>query len=216
MAIKPQESFNFYSHLAGVVAALIGTVVLARLASYSVPALITALIYGLSVTFLFLASAFYHAFKREENEISFWRKMDHFAIFCMIAGTYTPVCTLYLDGAWRWSMIGIQWGLVGFGLVLQFTFPRAPRILYTAIYIVMGWTALFPLRQILAAMTVTQIILMFAGGAAFTLGALFYAIRKPRLLPGIFSFHELFHIMVLIGGVLHYAMIYIVYLQQVA
>ena len=216
MAIKPQETFNVYSHLAGVVAAVIGTVVLALVASYSVPALTTALIYGGCVIFLFAASAFYHAFKQEENEVSFWRKLDHFAIFCMIAGTYTPICYLYLDGAWRWSMMGIQWGLVGFGLVLQLTFPRAPRILYTIIYIVMGWTAVIPLRQILAAMTATQVTLMFTGGASFTLGAILYAIKKPRLIPGIFSFHELFHVLVLIGGALHYAMIFTVYLQKVA
>lgn len=214
MAVKPQERFNFHSHLAGVVAALFGTVVLAGRAGDSPPALITALIYGACVIFLFAASAGYHAFKQEENEVSFWRKLDHFAIFCMIAGTYTPICYLYLDGAWRWSIIGIQWGLVAFGLILQLTFPRAPRALYTAIYIVMGWIALIPLRQILAAMTATQAILMFAGGAAYTLGALIYAFKRPRLVPGAFGFHELFHLLVLIGAALHYAMIFLAYLPK--
>ena len=214
MAVKPQEAFNFYSHLAGVVLALIGMAVLLSVASYSAPALTTALIYGLCVTFLFAASTLYHAFKQAENEISFWRKLDHFAIFCMIAGTYTPVCYLYLEGAWRWSMMGVQWGLVAFGLVLQFTSRRAPRFLQTLIYIVMGWSAVIPLRQILAAMTGGQVALLFAGGVAYTLGALVYAIRKPRFFPGIFGFHELFHILVLIGGTLHYAMILTAYLQQ--
>jgi hemolysin III len=216
MAIRTQEIFNFYSHLAGVVAAVIGTAFLAVVASHSGPALIAALIYGLSLTFLFTASAFYHAFKREENERSFWRRMDHFAIFCMIAGAYTPVTYLCLDGAWRWSIIAIQWGLVGFGLVSQVAFPGTPRVLYTVIYIVMGWIAVVPIRQILAAMSAAQAILLFAGGAAYTLGALIYATRKPRLFPGIFGFHELFHLMVLIGAGLHYAMIYSVYLQKVA
>ena len=77
--------------------------------------------------------------------------MDHFAIFCMIAGTYTPVCYLCLDGAWRWSIIATQWGLVGFGLISQLAFPGAPRVLHTIIYIVMGWIAIVPIRQILAA-----------------------------------------------------------------
>lgn len=214
MAVKPQEAFNFYSHLTGVILALIGTAVLLSAASYSTPALLTALIYGLCVTFLFAASALYHAFKRMENETSCWRKLDHFAIFCMIAGTYTPVCYLYLEGAWRWSMMGVQWGLVAFGLALQFTPRRTPRFLQTLIYIVMGWSAVIPLRQILAAMTGGQVILMFAGGVAYTLGALVYAIRKPRLFPGIFGFHELFHILVLIGAALHYAMILTAYLQK--
>ncbi len=216
MTIKVQESFNFYSHLAGVIAAVVGTVFLTLVASYSTSALITALIYGISVIFLFSASSFYHAFKKEENEVSFWRKMDRLAIFCMIAGTYTPICYLYLDGAWRWSMMAIQWGLVGFGLVSQLYFPKAPRVFYAAIYLFMGWLAIIPIKQMLANMTLMPQIMLFAGGLFFTLGGLVYATKKPRLLPGVFSFHELFHIMVLIGGGFHYAMIYLVYFEKVA
>jgi hemolysin III len=216
MKIRTQESFNFYSHLAGVVAAVVGTVFLALVASYSASALITALIYGLSVVFLFLASSFYHAFKKEENEVSFWRRLDRLAIFCMIAGTCTPVCYLYLEGPWRWSMMAIQWGLVGFGLVSQLFFPRAPRIFFTLVYLAMGWIALIPIKLMLAQMTSLQAVLLFAGGLFFTLGALFYATKRPRLVPGIFSFHELFHVMVLIGGGFHYAMIYSVYFGQAA
>lgn len=215
MAIKTQEYFNFYSHLAGVVAAVVGTVFLALVASYSTSALVTALIYGLSVVFLFAASSLYHAFKKEENELSFWRRMDRFAIFCMIAGTYTPICYIYLDGPWRWSMMAIQWGLVIFGLFSQIFFPRAPRILYAVIYLTMGWIAVIPLKQMLAQMSLLQGILMFAGGLFFTLGGLIYATKRPKLVPGVFSFHELFHIMVLIGGGFHYGLIYSVYFDKV-
>jgi hemolysin III len=77
----------------------------------------------------------------------------------------------------------------------------------------MGWSGLVAIKQILANMSVSQSVLLFTGGAAFTLGSIIYAIKKPRILPGIFSFHELFHVTVLIGGVLHYAMIYSVYFQ---
>ena len=214
MSIKKQETFNFYSHLAGAIAAVVGTVFLAMVASYSASALITALIYGVSMVFLFLASTFYHAFKKEENEKSLWRRMDRLAIFCMIAGTFTPICYMYLDGTWRLSILAIQWGLVGLGLVSQLFFPRAPRIFYAVIYLVMGWIAVFPLKQILSYMNLAQGILLFTGGMFFTLGGLIYATKKPKLIPGVFSFHELFHIMVLIGGGLHYAMIYIVYFQK--
>jgi hemolysin III len=170
--------------------------------------LVPALIYGLSTVFLFLASSLYHAFKQHENELSFWRRMDRFAIFVMIAGSYTPVCYLFLDEQWRVPMIAMQWGLVGLGVLTQIYFPRAPRVLFTLIYMTMGWLLLLPIQQILASMTVTQQTLLFSGGAAFTTGAIFYATRKPLMLPGIFSFHELFHVMVLIGASCHYAMIY--------
>ncbi len=216
MGLRTQEAFNFYSHLAGVLAAIIGTVYLARVASHSASMMVTAMVYGMSIVFLFSASSLYHAFKKEENEISFWRKMDRLAIFFMIAGTYTPVSYFCMDGNWRWAMIAVQWGLVVFGVISQLFFPRAPRTLYAFIYITMGWAALFPMKQVLANMSVSQEVLLFAGGVAFTIGGLIYAVKKPRLIPGVFGFHELFHIMVLIGGALHYAMIYRVYFEIIA
>lgn len=214
MGIQTQEKFNFYSHLAGVLLSVLGMMFLFRVAGESAPGIVTALIYGLSLVFLFSASSLYHAFKKEENEVSFWRRMDRLAIFFMIAGTYTPVCYFCLDGTWRWAMIGLQWGLVGFGLMSQVFFPKAPRSLYAGIYMVMGWLAVLPIRQILTNMSPSQKILLFTGGAAFTLGGLIYAVKRPRLVPGVFSFHELFHIMVLMGGTLHYAMIYRVYFES--
>ena len=213
MKVKTQELFNFYSHLAGMIAAVIGTIYLAIIASSSASGLVTALIYGISVVFLFSASTLYHAFKKEENELSFWRKMDRLAIFFMIAGTFTPVCYFCLEDPYKWWMIAFQWGLVGVGIISQIFFPRAPRKLYAVIYLSMGWSALFTVRQMLANMSASQAVLLVSGGIAFTLGAIIYAIKKPKILPGVFSFHEVFHIMVLIGGVLHYAMIYGVYFQ---
>lgn len=211
MVSKAQESFNCYSHLAGGVAALAGTIYLMPVAASSRAGMTTALIYGLSVTFLFFASALYHAFKKEENEVSFWRKMDRMAIFFMIAGTYTPISYFCLEGNWRWGMIALQWGFVGFGFITQVFFPRAPRAFYAGIYLAMGWTAVFPMGQVLGNMSSVQIVLLFAGGLAFTLGGVIYAIKRPRMVPGVFSFHELFHVMVLLGGGLHYAMMYHMY-----
>lgn len=213
MNVKTQELFNFYSHLAGMIAAVIGTVYLAIEASFSASGLVTALIYGISVVFLFSASSLYHAFKKKENELSFWRRMDRLAIFFMIAGTFTPVCYFCLEGNQRWAMIVFQWSLVGVGVISQIFFPRAPRTLYAMLYLFMGWSGLFIIKQVLASMSISQTVLLFTGAGAFTAGGIIYAIKKPKLIPGIFSFHELFHILVLIGGALHYAMIYGVYAQ---
>lgn len=206
--IKSEELFNFYSHLIGMVVAIIGTVFLLNVASDSISMIIVAAIYGLSISFLLLASSLYHFFKKQDNELSFWRKMDRLAIFFMIAGSYTPVCYFFLDDDWRLPMISIQWGLVAFGLISQLFFPRAPRMIYAIIFLSMGWLGLLPMNQILDSMSIAQVSLLFSGGVAFTFGAVFYAIKKPLLLPGIFSFHELFHVMVLIGAGCHYALIY--------
>ena len=206
--VRSDEAFNFYSHFAGMIAAAVGMVFLLVRTSGSASLFVTALTYGLSTTFLFLASSLYHAFKKQDNELSFWRRMDRFAIFIMIAGSYTPVCYFFLNDAWRVPMIVIQWSLVAFGILSQVFFPRAPRVVFTAIYLTMGWLLLLPIQQVLAAMTATQQTLLWGGGAAFTLGALFYATKRPLMRPGTFSFHELFHVMVLVGASCHYAMIY--------
>jgi len=206
--VRSDEAFNFYSHFAGMIAAAVGMVFLLVRTSGSASLFVTALTYGLSTTFLFLASSLYHAFKKQDNELSFWRRMDRFAIFIMIAGSYTPVCYFFLNDAWRVPMIVIQWSLVAFGILSQVFFPRAPRVVFTAIYLTMGWLLLLPIQQVLAAMTATQQTLLWGGGAAFTLGALFYATKRPLMRPGKFSFHELFHVMVLVGASCHYAMIY--------
>ena len=85
--MKTQETFNFYSHFLGMVAAVVGTVFLVDITTGSVPLLVVALVYGCSIIFLFSASSLYHAFKQADNELSFWRKMDRLAIFFMIAGS---------------------------------------------------------------------------------------------------------------------------------
>jgi len=206
--IKSEELFNFYSHLFGMIAAVIGTIFLLNVASDSISMIVIAAIYGLSISFLLLASSLYHFFKKQDNELSFWRKMDRLAIFFMIAGSYTPVCYFFLDDSWRLPMISIQWGLVAFGLISQIFFPRAPRMIYAAIFMIMGWLVVLPINQILDSMTTAQVSLLFIGGISFSCGALFYAIKRPLLFPGTFSFHELFHVMVLIGAGCHYALIY--------
>ncbi|HPT19949.1 MAG TPA: hemolysin III family protein [Methanothrix sp.] len=208
MPLRKEELFNFYSHLLGMVAALIGTGFLIVAAKGSVGELITAIIYGISIIFLFSASTLYHAFKKSDNELSFWRRMDRFAIFVMIAGSYTPVCYVYLSGYWCWIMIAAQWALVGFGLCTQIFFPRSSRVLYAVIYLTMGWLIALPLNQVLAQTMPLQKQMLLLGGSAFTLGALMYATKLPRMRPGVFSAHELFHVMVLIGGTCHFVLIY--------
>ena len=105
------------------------TVLLILLAAHSTPHLLVVLVYGLSVIFMFSASPLHHAFKVNETDHNLWHRLDRLAIYFMIAGTYTPVFFLYLNGSWRWSIIGIQWGLVVFGFASQIFFPGASRVL---------------------------------------------------------------------------------------
>ncbi len=207
MVIRPQERISYYSHLAGIVAAIAGTIHLISVARASAAHMAVAAVYGFSVTLLFSASASYHALKQSENEISIWRKLDHTAIFFMIAGTYTPVCYVYLSGYWRWSVIVLQWALVIAGLFLKFFYLRAPRHFSTAIYLLMGWIGIAAMKEFFTTMPPNALFYLFAGGISFTAGAICYAVERPVFWPG-FGFHEIFHLFVLLGGLFHYLLVY--------
>lgn len=206
--MKKEEKVSFYSHFIGFLLALIGMVFLIFRALESPDRIIVALVYGISVVFLFLASSLYHAFKKQDNEDSIWRKLDHFAIFVMIAGSYTPVAYLYLEGWLKWTIIIVQWTLVLGGFFFKFMYFNTPRILYTLIYLLMGWVGIFAFHQLFTTMPLANLILMFAGGLSFTTGAVFYIIKKPKITPS-FGFHEIFHFFILAGGILHYVMVFI-------
>jgi len=206
--LKSEERVSFYSHFIGFVLALIGLFILIFRALDSPGRLLTAAIYGVSVMFLFLSSSLYHAFKKEDDEDSIWRKLDHFAIFVMIAGSYTPVAYIYLEGWLKWFIISIQWGLVLGGFFLKFMYFKTPRILYTAIYLLMGWVGIFAFHQLFMTMPTSSLLLMFAGGLSFTSGAVFYMIKKP-IFSRNFGFHEIFHLFILAGGIFHYFMVFI-------
>ncbi len=169
--------------------------------------MVVSIVYGFSIILLFLASTLYHALKQNENEISIWRKLDHFAIYFMIAGTYTPVCYVYLPKYWTWSVIIIQWVLVIAGLFLKLFYPKAPRYVSTLIYLLMGWIGIVAIKEFLTTMPPNAVFYLFAGGISFTVGAIFYAIKKP-VWRSWFGFHEIFHLFVLMGGVFHYLLVY--------
>ena len=204
--IKKTERISFYTHLFGFIIFLIGTIYLL----YKTKTLslnIVSIIYGLSTMTLFLASSLYHAHKKEDDEISLWRKLDHIAIFIMIAGTYTPIVYVYLADYWKWSIIIIQWALVVGGLFFKFFYLNAPRYLYTIIYLLMGWMGIIPIKKFVSTMSGHSLFYLFGGGLAYTIGAVFYIFKKPQFNIH-FGFHEIFHIFILLGSVLHYLLVY--------
>lgn len=212
MLIRKDELLSFYTHLFGVFLSFVGTLLLIYNTN-GIQSKITASIYGFSLIFLFTASSTYHAFKKKENETSIWRKLDHLAIYIMIAGTYTPICFIYLDGVWRWGVIIFQWTLVVAGFFIKFYFLNSSRLLSTALYVLMGWVAVVPLHKLLKSMPAFELFLMFGGGIVFTFGALLYAIKRPNFpkLDIRFGFHEIFHLLILLGGAMHFVMIYMAF-----
>ena len=204
------EKISFYSHLAGALLGLAGGITLLCLTPGGTMERFVSLVYAFSVCWLFTASAVYHAQKREENSMNIWRKFDHFAIFFMIAGTYTPLCYYLLTGPMRSGIIIAQWSLVILGVVFKLFFMHAPRWLYTSIYILMGWMALIPIKQLFRAMDPLAFTFLFAGGVVYTVGAVIYARKSPNPFPGIFGFHEIFHLLIVAAAALQFSCIFMV------
>ncbi len=126
----------------------------------------------------------------------------------MIAGTYTPLVYIFLTGAWRWGIIAAQWTLVVLGIIFKPFVLNVPRWVETVIYLLMGWMAILPIKEFITLMPVVVLILIFIGGLAFTIGAILH-IKNKEIIPGIFSFHDIFHILIIVGGSSHFAAVLI-------
>jgi len=207
MKIPESEKISAYTHGGTVPVMIIGTVILLIISAGNPAAQIVSLIYGLSGIFLFSASFLYHSQKVVENDETFWRKLDHSAIFFLIAGTYTPMCFLYLEGKMKWGILIAQWSLVLFGTVFKLFFINAPRVIGTLIYLLMGWIIVIPISTLIHTMPHTALILLASGGISYTVGAIIYALKKPNPVPDFFGFHEIFHIFIIGGAMLHLMMV---------
>lgn len=207
MEIPVSEKFAAYSHGATVPVISLGTIVLVAISAGDISAQIVSLIYGLSGVFLFSASFLYHSRKQLENGNSLWRKLDHTAIFFLIAGTYTPLCYLYLEGNMKWGILIAQWALVVGGTLFKLFFINAPRIIGTLIYLIMGWIVLIPIFTLVETMPRSGLVLLATGGALYTVGSVIYVLKRPNPFPGFFGFHEIFHLFISGGAILHLAMI---------
>jgi hemolysin III len=194
------------THLAGAVLAVFGLAALVVLSIlYAGPwHLVSFAVYGMSLVLLYTASACYHLLPVSAGATRVLRRLDHIMIYVLIAGTYTPFCLVALRGVWGWSIFGAVWGLALAGLFLKLFWLSAPRWLSTAVYLIMGWVGLAAIVPLVAAVPVGGLIWLLAGGICYSLGAVIYGLKRPDPWPGVFGFHELFHLFVLAGSFCHF------------
>jgi hemolysin III len=190
--------------LIGLLAAIAGLVFMAIRFHHDAALLAVMLTYGLSMCALFGASFFYHGVPAGPSATAIMRRFDHAAIFLLIAGSYTPVLFVGLDGAWRTAAIASIWGVATAGIVLTIWFVDAPRWLSAAVYIAMGWFAVVPAVKLVTTLPRTATVLIGIGGVLYTLGAVVYASKMPNFIPRRFGFHEVFHLFVLGGAATQY------------
>jgi hemolysin III len=204
MLKKLREPVNSLTHWAGAALGLVGLIVL-LIVGWSTPAkIISLLVYGLSLIAMFSASATYHMVQAKDKVLLILRKIDHSAIYLLIAGTYTPFCVNAFEGFWKWGMLSIVWSLAVIGIIIKIFYIKAPRWLNAGIYVVMGWLCVGAAGQMLATLPAWVFIWLLAGGVVYTLGAVVYITKIFNFWPGVFGFHEVWHIFVLLAALAHF------------
>ncbi|MEU7925913.1 hemolysin III family protein [Micromonospora sp. NPDC049801] len=170
--------------------------------------LVSCAIYSLTVCGLFGTSALYHRRVWSERGYQVMRRMDHCMIFVFIAGTYTPLCTMLLSTRQATIMLALVWGGALGGVALKLVWPHAPRWVSAPLYLALGWVAVAMLPDILHGGGVTALVLLIVGGAIYSVGAVFYALRRPNPWPTVFGHHEFFHACTLVAALCHHVAIY--------
>jgi hemolysin III len=160
---------------------------------------VAAALYAASVSALFGVSALYHRITWTTPARRRMRRLDHAMIFVLIAGTYTPVGLLVLQGRLATVVLAVVWGGAAAGIVLELVWAKAPRWLGGTVYLALGWVAVVAMPQLFARLGITGGLLLVAGGLAYSAGAAVYALRRPDPAPATFGYHEVFHLLVIAG-----------------
>ncbi len=166
-----------------------------------------AAVFAGSVAACFGASALYHRVTWTPRLRLWMGRIDHAGVYLLIAGTYTPICLLVLNGAWRLVVLAIVWVGAAAAIVLKFVWVAAPKWLATAIGMALGWMAVVALPQLVARLRPAAVILLVIGGLAYSAGAVIYARRRPDPAPAVFGYHELFHALTIVGVACQYVAI---------
>lgn len=200
--IKSEEIANVISHGIGLLLSISAFILLIiKSLNFNTSYLISILVYGISLIFLYASSTFYHAVQRPKlrNPLNV---MDHLAIYLLIAGTYTPFVLISLGGWIGWLIFGIVWGFALTGIILKLFFFGKYNTLSAIAYVIMGWIIVVAVRSLINQLGIPGTVWLFVGGVFYTLGALIYLIEK---LP---YNHAIFHLFVLAGSLSHFFSVY--------
>jgi hemolysin III len=166
---------------------------------------VSAAVFAAALTTMFGISALYHRITWRPRARRWMRRLDHAAIYLLIAGTYTPFGLLALSGAWRWTVLPIAWGGALVAIALKLAWIDAPKWVAAAIGIGLGWIGVVALPELWDHAGAAGVALMGIGGALYTAGAVVYARGRPDPVPDVFGYHELFHALVIAAAACQYA-----------
>lgn len=205
------ERINTITHLSGTIFSILGAVILIEMSGVKRNpwAIVSFSIYGLSLISLFLASTFHHGIDSNKKTETLLKKIDYITIFPLIAGTFTPICLIIYRSIIGWSILGVIWGIAAAGISGKSIFPSIPKWVSNTVYISMSWIGIFLAGPVYNNTGIPGLSLLLAGGLFYTSGFTIYTIEKPNLIKGIFGFHEIWHILVILGALSHYLLMYL-------
>ncbi len=205
-----REPANAYTHLAGALLSVLGLVLLIhKSVLYGQPVHIVAFsIFGSSMVLLYLASTLYHMLSISEKGIRILRRIDHIMIYILIAGTYTPVTLIVLEGFAGWALFTTVWSIAVLGVLFKVVWFHAPKWISLVLYLAMGWMALIAFPELWRVFSMSALLWLLMGGLAYTAGAIIYGFKWPNPSPKYFNFHAIWHIMVMAGSFCFFWLMY--------
>lgn len=201
---RPRPRLRGVSHQYAFFASLLLGIPLVATAP-SASARFAAFTFAVSVAAMFGVSAVYHRVTWRPRPRAWMARIDHAAIYLLIAGTYTPYALLALSGVWRVVVLALVWSGAAVAIVLKFAWVNAPKALAAALAVAIGWAGVVALPELVKELGAGATVLVLVGGALYTAGAVVYALRRPDPVPAVFGYHELFHALVVGGVACHYA-----------
>jgi hemolysin III len=203
----PKPLLRGWSHAAAAVVSIAGLMSLVVVTRHDPAKLVSMVVYGTGLVLLFGVSATYHIFSWPPRVKDWLRRADHATIFVFIAATYTPLVFNILGGWWRIGVLVTIWICALAGVFGAAPFLRIPRGALASLYLTMGWLSVVALVPLAAALGWAAAVLMALGGLQYSLGAMAYAFRRPRLWPRVFGYHEVFHLAVITASVTFFVIV---------
>lgn len=213
---RMQNPIRGFLHGGAAFASVIGLVVLLIASRGYSPAIVSSLIFGAALILMFSTSSLYHSIPWGERWKVRMQRLDHTMIFFVVAGTFTPIAVASLAGAQLAIAISTVWGVALVGVALKTVLPKPAAWLSVTIQMLMGWSALIWMPAIYRRLGFSAIVLIALGGLCYTVGVVIWVRKRPRLFPRSFSYHELFHVLVITASALHFLAVYLYAIPTIA
>lgn len=203
------ERFNTVSHLFGACLALVGAALLiAQAGAKGEPWKVVGLsVYGVSLVALFVSSTLHHGLDRSPRVNEVLRTLDYDSVFLLIAGTVTPLVLVLFRNTYGWTVFGAVWAIAALGIVLRSVWRRLPKYITNTLYIALGWLTVLLVGADVS-LPLGALVLMAAGGLVYSAGFVIFVVERPNPRPGVFGFHEIWHLLVVVAALLHYLLMY--------